>query len=262
MPEPGPSSGLNLGPRPGPALAGVLIIFIDTSGVFFLVSGTYVFAAASMAMINAGKSPAKRTGKSVTGDIGEGFSYAARNPVLLGLMVMAFIPVMFGMSYYALMPAWAREALNVQSDSLGMLMMVMGIGALIGTLTLASLRNLKRRGAFLLTVCVAWGISLALFSQTESYAVAVPFLLFIGLVSSLFMSLNMTLIQLNAAPEMRGRMMSIMMMTFGLMPLSALPFGALAERTGTPFALLLSGVLLAAFTIVFAIVYPSFRRIA
>jgi predicted MFS family arabinose efflux permease len=143
-----------------------------------------------------------------------------------------------------------------------MLMMVMGAGALIGTLVLASLRNLKRRGPLLLTICVAWGVGLALFSQTTSYAAAVPFLFFVGLVSSLFMSLNMTLIQLNAAPEMRGRMMSIMMMTFGLMPLSALPFGALAEKVGTPDALLLSGVLLAAFTLVFTVVYPSFRRIA
>jgi MFS family permease len=129
-------------------------------------------------------------------------------------------------------------------------------------LVLASLRNLQRRGAFLLVTCTLWGVGLALFSQTTSYAAAVPFLVFMGLAGSLFMSLNMTLVQLNSAPEMRGRMMSIMMMTFGLMPLSAIPFGALAERTGTPFALLLSGVLLAAFTMVFAIVYPSFRRIA
>jgi len=256
------NSAMNLTRVAGPALAGILIIYIGTSGVFLLVSGTYVFAAASMAMINAGRSPANRIRKSVTGEIGEGFSYAANNPVLLGLFVMAFIPVMFGMSYYALMPAWAREALGVQSGGLGMLMMVMGAGALIGTLVLASLRNLKRRGAFLLTICVAWGVGLALFSQTTSYATAVPFLFFIGLVSSLFMSLNMTLIQLNAAPEMRGRMMSIMMMTFGLMPLSALPFGALAEKVGTPDALLLSGVLLAAFTLVFTVAYPSFRRIA
>ena len=51
-------------------------------------------------------------------------------------------------------------------------------------------------------------------------------------------------------------------MTFGLMPLSALPFGALAEQIGTPDALGLSGLLLAALTVLFALAYPSFRRIA
>ena len=256
------NAAMNLTRVAGPAVAGVLIIYISTSGVFFLVAGTYLFATASMVMINAGKSPAMRSQKSMTGDIGEGFSYAAGNPVLLALIVMAFIPVMFGMSYHALLPAWAREALDVQSDGMGMLMMVVGIGALVGTLVLASLRDLKRRGLFLLVVCVAWGIVMALFSQTTSYTLAILILPFMGLASSLFMSLNMTLLQLYAAPEMRGRMMSFMMMTWGVVPLSALPFGALAERTGTPDALLLSGSLLIGFTILFAIVYPSFRRIA
>ena len=256
------NAAMNLTRVIGPAMAGVLIIYVETSGVFYLVAGTYLFAAASMTMINAGKSPAKRSQKSMTGDIGEGFSYAAGNPVLMALIVMAFIPSMFGMSYHALLPAWAREAQDVQSNGMGMLMMVVGMGALVGTLVLASLRDLKRRGLFLLVVCVAWGIVIALFSQTTSYTVAILILPFLGLASSLFMSLNMTLLQLYTAPEMRGRMMSFMMMTWGVVPLSALPFGALAERTGTPDALLLSGSLLIGFTILFAIVYPSFRRIA
>ena len=142
------NAAMNLTRVIGPAMAGVLIIYVETSGVFYLVAGTYLFAAASMTMINAGKSPAKRSQKSMTGDIGEGFSYAAGNPVLMALIVMAFIPSLFGMSYHALLPAWAREALDVQSNGMGMLMMVVGMGALVGTLVLASLRDLKRKGLF------------------------------------------------------------------------------------------------------------------
>ena len=99
-------------------------------------------------------------------------------------------------------------------------------------------------------------------SQSPNYLVAIPFLLIIGLLSSVFMSLNMTMTQLYAAPEMRGRVMSISMMTFGLMPIGALPFGTLAEFIGTPNALTLSGLALAAMTLVFAIVYPTFKRIS
>ena len=120
----------------------------------------------------------------------------------------------------------------------------------------------QERGPLLLAASVGWGISLAVFSQATSYALAVPLLMVMGLLSSLFMSLSMTLTQLKATPEMRGRIMSINMMTFGLMPLSALPFGALAEQIGTPDALGLSGLLLAALTVLFALAYPSFRRIA
>jgi hypothetical protein len=76
------------------------------------------------------------------------------------------------------------------------------------------------------------------------------------------MSLNMTLMQLYASPEMRGRVMSLGVMSFGLMPLSAVPFGAVAERIGTPSALGLSGLMLSAATVIFALVYPRFAKIA
>ena len=258
------NSGMNLTRVLGPAVAGVLIIYIGTSGVFYLVAGMYLLAVLTTAMLRVRPAPRAPSGVGMVGDIRAGLSYAAGNPVLLGLIVMAFMPVMFGMSYYALLPAWAREALDVGPDNLGYLMMAMGAGALAGTLLLAGARNFNRRGMLLLITCALWGLSLGGFAKTTSYAAAVPLLLATGLCSSIFMSLNMTLLQFYSSPEMRGRVMSIAMMTFGLMPLSAMPFGALAEieSVGTANALLLSGMLLTAFTLIFAIVYAPFRRMA
>lgn len=256
------NSGMNLTRVVGPALAGVLIIYLDTAGVFYLIAGVYLFSALSMAMIHTKGTSASHDRKGMTSDIREGLSYAVGDPTLLGLVIMLFMPVLFGFSYFALLPAWAREALNVQSEGLGLLMMVMGMGSFLGTMILASMHNFSRRGALLLTNSAAWGVALALFSQTTSYGMAIPFLLIIGLLSAVFMSLNMTLMQIYSVPEMRGRVMSISMMTFGAMPLSAVPFGAIAERIGTPNALGLSGLLLAVFTIFFAIGYPRFRKIA
>ena len=256
------NSSMNLTRVVGPALAGFLILLVDTAGVFFIVSAIYVFSVLSMTMVRAGTEPAGRSGKGVTGDIREGLAYALGDRTLRGLIIMNFIPVLFGFSYYALLPAWAREALDVQSDDLGILMMLMGVGALTGTLILASMGSFRRRGAFLLVSCLIWGVTLAVFARMESFPPTVPLLIFIGLVSSVFMSLNMTLTQVYSAPRMRGRVMSITMMSFGLMPLSAVPFGLLAEFTNTPFALMLSGIMLAVFTLVFAVAYPSFRRIA
>ena len=258
------NSGMNLTRVLGPAIAGVLIIYIGTWGVFYVVAGLYLMAVLTTAMLKVKAVPAAPSGGGMVGDIKAGLSYAAGNPVILGLIIMAFMPVMFGMSYYALMPAWAREALDVQSDNLGYLMMTMGVGALAGTLVLAGVRNFSRRGLLLLVTCAVWGVALGGFAKATSYTVAVPLLLATGLTSSIFMSLNMTLLQSYASPEMRGRVMSMAMMTFGLMPLSAMPFGALAEieSVGTPNALLLSGILLTVFTLIFAIVYAPFRRIA
>jgi MFS family permease len=256
------SAGMNITRIIGPAVAGVLIIYLDTAGVFYLNAVIHVFSIMCTAMMRAGQKPASHSQNGVVADIREGFRYAIGNSTLLGVVIMGFVPALFGFPYLALLPAWAREALNVRSDGLGLLMMFMGFGSLAGTLILASKRQFKRRGAFLLANTLAWGVSLAIFSQCKSYTVALPFLLLLGLLSAIFMSLNMTLMQVYASAEMRGRIISMGMMTFGLMPLSAVPFGAVAERIGTADSLGLSGVLLSLFAVVFFFAYPKFRTVA
>ncbi len=255
------NSGMNLTRIVGPAAAGFLILFIGTHGVFFLVSGIYVFATLSMLMVNAGNAPASQSRNGVMGDMRQGIVYAVSDPERRGLIVLVLITSLFGFSYWALMPAWAREALDVGSDGLGTLMTIMGVGALFGTLGLAAVSDVRRRGMLLIVSAIGWGVFLAVFSQVTSYALAAPFLLAIGAISSVSMSMTMTMMQILAAPEMRGRMMSIAMMTFGVTPLSAFPFGFLAERVGTPDALLISGALLAAAALAFAAVSPAFRRV-
>ena len=163
------SSSMNATRILGPALAGVLIIFVGTSGVFFLISGVYALTVLTMLPIRVGREGQKRSGKSMYGDIIAGLSYARSSSPLLGLIIMAFIPILFGMSLYALLPAWARETLDVQSDNLGALYAAMGIGALMGSLGLASIPRFNRRGLLLLSSCVVWGIVLAVVAKMGSY---------------------------------------------------------------------------------------------
>ena len=255
------NSAMNLTRIIGPALAGFLIVFIQTSGVFYLISAIYVLSALSLLMVNV-KSPSEgRARKSVGKDIWEGLQYVWNDVSLRGLILMAFIPSLFGFTLFALLPVWAREVLNVNSSDLGILMTMMGVGALIGTMGLASVRRFSRRGLLLLCCGVVWGVMLVGLANSQIYPIAMPFLLIIGLISSVYMSLNMTLTQIMAAAEMRGRVMSIMMMTFGLMPIGALPFGSIAEYIGTANALTISGALLALLILAFGFVYPAFRRI-
>ena len=255
------NSAMNLTRIIGPALAGFLIVFINTSGVFYLISVIYVLSALSLLMVKTNAVQEKGARKSVGKDIFEGLRYVWGDVNLRGLILMAFIPSLFGFTLFALLPVWAREALNVNSSDLGILMTMMGVGALIGTLGLAGIRKFSRRGVLLLGLGVLWGITLVGLANSMIFPVAMPFLLIVGLISSVYMSLNMTLTQISSAPEMRGRVMSIMMMTFGLMPIGALPFGTIAEYIGTANALTISGALLSILILAFAFAYPAFKRI-
>jgi MFS family permease len=257
------SAGMNMTRIIGPALAGVLIVYLDTAGVFYLIALVHAFSALSTALITTDSARSKdSSGKGIAADIREGFRYAAGDPTLLGLVIMSLVPALFGFPYLALLPAWGREVLNIQADGLGLLMGCLGVGSLIGAMGLASLDHLRKRGAFLVMNAFVWGASLVAFSLCTSYTTSLPALLIVGFLSAVFMSLNMTLMQTYSSREMRGRIVSMAMMSFGIMPLSAVPFGALAEGIGTAASLGIAGLLLCLFAAVFFFVFPQFRKVA
>ena len=56
----------------------------------------------------------------------------------------------------------------------------------------------------------------------------------IGVAQAIYLATNNTLVQLAVPDELRGRVMSVYMTTWGLMPLGALPQGILADWFGAP----------------------------
>jgi predicted MFS family arabinose efflux permease len=245
----------------GPALAGLLIVFIDTSGVFYLISVSYLFSLLTMILVHAPTKIEKGSATGIAADISTGLRYVANDPALKGIVITLFIPIFFGFSLMFLLPAWGREVMDMQPEGIGFLMMIMGSGSLSGTLVLAAIRSFNKRGIWLLLIGIFWGFFISLFSLSVTYITALPFLFLAGFMSGIFMALHTTLMQVYSNEEMRGRIMSIAMMSFGATPLSILPFGAIAEKIGTPITLSLSGLLMICFVIIFLFAYPAFRKV-
>jgi MFS family permease len=256
------SSGMNITRIVGPALAGVLIVFLDTAGVLYLIALAYAIAVLFTVFIREGKKRERKKGRGMVTDILDGVKYAKGDPTLLGLLILCFVPALFGFPYVALLPAWSKEVLNAGSDGLGLLMTCMGIGSLIGTLVLASLRKVTKRGFIIMACSLVWGLLLTIFSLCVTYPTALSVVFLLGFISAFFMALNMSLLQYYASERMRGRIVSLAMMTFGIMPLSAVPFGAVAERIGTDDSLMIAGLLLCLFAFLFFLAYPKFRQVS
>lgn len=251
----------NLSRAFGPAIAGILIILIDTSGAFLAVSFTFLMSALIISLISYNKTKLDQKSKSFISDLKAGIRYAFSNVELRPLFILMFVSVMFGFPYFVLIPAWAKEVLGINADGLGYLLTSIGLGATVGTFGLAALGKSSKKGKILIFFGLLWGLSLATFAQTNEYLIALIFLFSIGLSSAAFMSLTMTLIQIKSATEFRGRTMSLAMMTFGLMPLSAVPFGSLAEQIGTANALSISGSLLFILTLLYFVINKKIRNI-
>ena len=83
----------------------------------------------------------------------------------------------------------------------------------------------------------------------------------VGFCSAAYMALNNTLVMSNTEPRLYGRVMSIALLTFAAMPISALPMSWLADVIGGRATVAAAGVLVAAAVGGAAVLYPPYRRI-
>ena len=148
-----------------------------------------------------------------------------------------------------LLPAFNEDILGGGPEDLGLLMSAMGIGAVAGSLMLAYLGDLKHKVYWLVGTCGGWGVATALFGLTQTVVLSAVVIAMIGFVSAWHMSLNRGLLQLQVEGHMRGRIMSIDMMSHGLMPLGVIPISLIAEAYDVAVALTVAGI-----TFVFAVV--------
>ena len=142
------------------------------------------------------------------------------------------------------MPAIAADVLKTGPSGFGVLMAASGIGALIGSLGVASLGDFRRKGMLMTAALIAFSLTLIAFAFVTSYTVAVAMIAVVGLTSFAFMTINNTLVQILAAPPMRGRVVSLLMMTWGFQSFGVLPFGYLADAVSISFAIGVGGAML------------------
>ena len=137
------------------------------------------------------------------------------------------------------------------AESMGLLMMMMGAGALAGSLFIASLGRGKR-GLVLIIGSFLSGGALLFASLIPIYFAALGIMVMLGLGDSGRRALNQALMMEQVDDKFRGRVISVFTMTFGLMPLGVLPAGIIAEFYGAQVAVgVLAGLMLATTSAVF-----------
>ena len=254
----------------GPALAGFIIAIFasgDTSStfgvalVYFLLSGLYFISAASIIFLKTEGLPVPRARKNPVQEIADGIEYVWRTPAVSGLILLSILPFLFGLTINTILPAFSKEVLNGGPDDLGFLMTSMGGGAILGSLTLAKMGNIKKKGYWIIGTGSFWGFLVVIFALSETFFVATTCIALIGFVSAVNMSMNRSLVQLQVEQHMRGRIMSIDMMSHGLMPLGLMPIGFIAENISVSVGLITSGTILCLCTLIFGSLMPKVKAI-
>jgi MFS family permease len=239
------TSAMNLMRVAAPAIGGILVELIDVSGVYWVIVVFYFFVIASLLMIKPrGVTVPKGGREGMVTELVGGFRHVWERRALVSLLIVAFLAVFLGWNYVAFMPAIAADVLKTGASGFGILMAASGIGALAGSLGVASMGNYRWKGAVMTGALIAFALTLIVFGFVQNYFVAIGLISVVGLTSFAFMTVNNTLVQILAAPHMRGRVVSLMMMTWGFQSFGVLPFGFLADQVSIGFAIGLGGALL------------------
>jgi predicted MFS family arabinose efflux permease len=181
--------------------------------------------------------------RTTAGQLLVGLRYVAGEAQLRGLMLLAFLPLLFGMPYQGLMPAAADRVFHVDAAGLGALLTANGLGALIGSLLLAVLSSRMALPRLQLAAGLCFGGGLVAFALCTALPPALALVAVVGASSSIFTAVNNTLLMAVAPPEYHGRVMGVYMMTFAAMPLSAFPAAWVADQIGLPVTLAACGLL-------------------
>ena len=245
----------------GPAVAGILIGLLGES-VCFLINGISFLGIiiALLAMKVPKKEKVVRT-SHVWQALREGYSYAFGfvpiRYILLQLGLMSFM----GMSYVVLMPIFAKDILHGGPHTLGFLMAASGIGAMAGSIYLASRQTILGLGRFIAYAFAIFGIGVIAFSLSKILIISLSMMLIAGFGMIVQMASSNTILQSIVQEDKRGRVMSIYATAIiGMTPLGNLFAGSLASWIGAPNTLIISGLACIIGSLIFAMNLPQIRK--
>ena len=253
------STGMNILRLASPALAGFLVDLFGYGSVYFVMTGMYIFGTVCIILLPlTGKLSGNAT--KVLQDIKEGFSYIRRESTIMLLLIFTLFIVVLSMPYMTLLPVFAEDVLHVGASGMGILVSVSGLGAMISSLTLASLPN-KKRGIMLLISGLVLGLALTAFSFSKAWILSLIIIVFVGIGQAGRMALGNTLIQYYVDPNYRGRVMSIYVMNFGLTSFGGASAGLLTDALGPEIGLGAFSIALVVVSIVALIFLRRIRQL-
>lgn len=240
-----------------PAIAGFLIATIEPGYTLVLAVVMNIAGALVLMGVQVNKSEeAKEPTKSPLTNLKKGFSYIRGERTVLGIIILgAFPPLLVFPFLSGLLPVYAAEVFEVGPVGLGLLMSAGGAGAMVGTISMATIGTVRNRGLLMVAsvgVMIVFG---ALFSRMSSIGIAVPILVVLAAFQMVFFTMRIATVQSLVPDRLRGRVTATSGMIVGLYPVGALVAGALAQIMGAPNATLVAvGVMvlaLAAFVLKF-----------
>ena len=257
------SAAMNVMRIGGASIAGLFLAFFDIGGLYVFQGTIYLIVIYCTLRIRTKTNDEEKIRGSMVADLFEGFGAVRQDKTIAYILSISLVMFVWGFPYQSVfVPLIAIRALDIGESGAGLLIGVTGIGALIGSLTIATIGDgLRKRGLILLVMIGVYGIALIVFARAEVVVIAVPALIVTGALQTSFMSLNNALVLSRTRLEIQGRVMSLFSLDRGLIPFGATIGGFLAAVLGPQDGLTLMAIVCLVCASIMAVSLPALRRI-
>ena len=257
--------GMNATRLLAPVPVGFIIHSSGYEVVYFAMTAMYIVAVIFIALMPKAGMVSLR-GRGALRDVVDGLKYVRGEKTILVVLAVIFVVTLLSMPYMMLLPALTEDVLGIDERGYGFLFMMSGVGAMLGSIVLASMPN-KKRGLMLILGSLVLGIALVgmFFSSSWVPGLALPlafgFIFFVGIGQTARMTLGNTLLQYYVKDEYRGRVMSLMMMEFGLTSFGVVFAGIMTDVIGVQWAVGGMAILLIGFSAFALLFMPRIRKL-
>ena len=242
-------------------MGGVLYKAYGPQGAYTAIAIFGCISGVCALLVNVIGTSSRREGESVFGSVMEGLKYVKGQQVLWAVLVLAVIINFTGWPLHTnLMPIFARDVLGTDSTGLGILLSAFGIGALLGSMTFASMRNLTSPGKLLIIAVIGWHISIAVFGISTGFYLSAFLLVVTGFAFSSTQVMILTLLLRTTLPEFRGRVVGLRTLAIYAYTFGSANSGAMAGAMGAPMAAYINGAIGCFLLGALAILTPKLRR--
>jgi MFS family permease len=256
------SALFNLSRIMGPALAGITLALVGPAWCFLLNGLSFLAVIYGLAVMVAPPFTVPARMDSMLAEIKLGLAYVRQSTPIKTLMGLVCVSSIFGFAYSTLLPAYAQDVMHVDAQGLGFMSTAVGIGALVGALTVASLGQTMPKGRLLTFGNLLFPCTLIALSLSHSYPLSLLILVVVGLGFMMQQATANTLVQTQVPDHLRGRVLSVYMLLGwqGMQPIGAMQAGVVAQTFGVPVGIGFGAVMLLLFALLLLWKVPRLRH--
>ena len=220
-----------------PPLAGIVVEYHGIGWAYVAMTSSFLLSAVLLSFLRGVRRTERKTRTSPIQDFREGVRYVLTTPEVRLLFLLMVTSELFGWAHESMMPVMADKILDAGPTGLGYLISAGSAGALLASLFVSALGDIRRKGLAMILGYIGFGIFLIAFAMSQWLLLSLVLIAVAYASVALYETMLGTLLQTTVPDEMRGRVLSFQMFSWGFTGFSGFHAGAVAALIGAPLAI-------------------------